>query len=227
MIDVKNKACIECSTQACYNFPNQKPGIYCGKHYKEGMVDIKHKKCKICNETRFMKKYNGHCLRCFIHLFPDQKITRNYKIKENHVFDALLELLPKDINYTRDKKVKNACSRRRPDLMIDLFSHVIIAENDENSHKDYDISCENKRIMELSQDVAYRPIIFIRFNCDKYNKEKSLFKVHKRTGVCIINNKKKFDERIKTFAECIFKHINSPVPEKTITTEYLFYDTEA
>ena len=43
-----------------------------------------------------------------------------------------------------------------------------IVEIDENQHIEYDCSCENKRIMELSQDVGHRPIIFIRFNPDDY-----------------------------------------------------------
>ena len=33
-----------------------------------------------------------------------------------------------------------------------------------------DCSCENKRIMEISQDLGHRPIVFIRFNPDEYNK---------------------------------------------------------
>ena len=36
-----------------------------------------------------------------------------------------------------------------------------------NQHIDYDCICE-KRIMELSQDIAHRPIIYIRFNPDDY-----------------------------------------------------------
>ena len=47
---------------------------------------------------------------------------------------------------------------------------IIIIEIDENQHIDYDCSCENKRMMELSQDVGHRTIIFIRFNPDKYIK---------------------------------------------------------
>ncbi len=33
-----------------------------------------------------------------------------------------------------------------------------------------DCSCENKRIMEISQDINHRPLIFIRFNPDDYKK---------------------------------------------------------
>jgi len=48
--------------------------------------------------------------------------------------------------------------------MCDLGTHILIVEIDENAHAVYDCSCENKRLMELSQDVGHRPIVFIRFN---------------------------------------------------------------
>jgi hypothetical protein len=55
---------------------------------------------------------------------------------------------------------------------LDLGYQIIVIEIDENQHADYDCSCENKRLMELSQDLGHRPVIFIRFNPDEYmNKE--------------------------------------------------------
>ena len=54
--------------------------------------------------TRLNKKYEGYCLLCFIHLFPDKKTSRNYKTKEenkgrknlNIIVDyVILEYLPK------------------------------------------------------------------------------------------------------------------------------------
>jgi hypothetical protein len=52
--------------------------------------------------------------------------------------------------------------------MVDLGSHLLIIEVDENKHSSYDCSCENKRLMLLSQDVGHRPIVFLRFNPDDY-----------------------------------------------------------
>ena len=61
---------------------------------------------------------------------------------------------------------------RRPDLMVDLGYQVVIIEIDENQHISYDCSCENKRLMQLSQDVGHRPVVFIRVHPDKiYNVE--------------------------------------------------------
>jgi hypothetical protein len=67
-----------------------------------------------------------------------------------------------------DKKIEGGCSKRRPDIMIDIGFQIIIVEIDENQDNNYDCSCEYKRIMELSQDVGFHPIVFIRFNPDGY-----------------------------------------------------------
>ena len=33
---------------------------------------------------------------------------------------------------------------------------------------DYDSTCENRRLMEISRDIGHRPVVFIRFNPDDY-----------------------------------------------------------
>ncbi len=43
--------------------------------------------CVYCKDTRANKKYDNHCMRCFIHLFPDKPVSRNYKTKEKEVTD--------------------------------------------------------------------------------------------------------------------------------------------
>ena len=94
---------------------------------------------------------------------------RNYKTKEKYVVDQIKQTFT-NFTWVADKKVQDGCSRRRPDLLLDMGSHIIIVEIDENKHTDYDCSCENKRLMELSQDLQHRPIVFIRFNPDNYSK---------------------------------------------------------
>ncbi len=188
---------------------------------KDGMIDIKNKKCVECSIIRANAHYENHCLRCFIYKFPDKPILKNYKIKENYIFDEVLKLLPTDIIYTRDKHV-GGCSKRRPDLMIDCGTHWICAENDENSHKNYDTTCEESRIHQLYEDMGDRPMVLIRFNCDKWSGGESLFKLDK-LGMIVIKNKKKFEERIKTFVETIKKYLTNP-SDKLLNIEYLYYD---
>jgi hypothetical protein len=114
--------------------------------------------------------------------------------------------------------------------MLDLGYQIIIVEIDENQHRAYDCSCDNKRIMELSQDVGHRPIIFIRFNPDSYKKNgksiQSCWAINKN-GICIIDKTKKddWDKRIKSLHKQLEYWINPKnKTDKIVETIHLFYD---
>ena len=192
------------------------------------MVDVKHKRCQtpLC-DTRVGEKYNGHCLRCFIYLFPDQPTSRNYKTKETDVVEKICEYFP-ELTWLTDRRIQDGCSKRRPDLLLDMGSHVIIVEVDETQHSNYDCSCENKRVMQLSQDVGHRPIVFIRFNPDSYtsangNVVKSCWKLN-GLGVMLIakTKEKEWLERINTLKTEIQYWVDNPTV-KTIEIIQLYY----
>lgn len=236
MIDIvnKNKVCIYngCKTRSSYNFNDKLRGIYCVIHKQDGMVDVENKN-KICKNswcyTRVNKKYDGYCLFCYINLFPDKPTTFNYKTKEQHVVNFIKTRFD-NLDWISDKIIKGGSSRRRPDLLLDLNYQVIIIEIDENQHIDYDCSCENKRIMELSQDVGHRPIVFIRFNPDDYYKNtlkiSSCWNINKK-GFCVI--KKNKTEEWLTRLNCLENQIvywlnPSNKTDKTVEIIQLFYD---
>jgi hypothetical protein len=196
--------------------------------------------CKECDGSRLCKtpfcetyknpkkEYAGLCARCFVYTHPDRPNARNYKTKERTVVDVVLTAFP-SFSWITDKKVQDGCSRRRPDLFLDMGSHVIIVEVDENQHTDYDCSCENRRLMEISQDVGHRPIIFIRFNPDDYidkngTKVKSCFAADK-SGIFKVAKSKVADWNMRTNA--LLQQITywSETPTtKTIEVVQLFYD---
>jgi hypothetical protein len=224
MINVVDR---KCGVDGClkipyFNLPDEKRGIRCSKHCDLGMIDVVTKTCKNswCTTYAPLPKYKGYCLRCFIHEFPDQTISRNFKVKERYVTDYLKEEFA-TYQIIFDKAV-GGCSKRRPDAYIDLLTHVIIIEVDENQHKNYDTTCEIARINELYTDLGDRPIVFIRFNPDKYNKQPSCFKYLEKTGVPVIRNAELWTQRLEKLRKCIQKHIEN-IPEETIF-EYLFYD---
>jgi hypothetical protein len=198
MIDVVNKRCqyLGCeSTSRCFNKIGEIRGIFCFNHKETGMIDVVNKKCIECNEVQvYNLQYRNHCTRCFVHKFPEEKISRNYKIKEQCMVDFIQETYA-EIAFTFDKKV-GACSKRRPDAFIDLLTHVLIIECDENQHGSYNTSCENSRTMELFVDFNNRPIVFIRFNPDTYTvdgkKTLSSFKIHRTIGTRSKNPTKRF-----------------------------------
>lgn len=182
-------------------------------------------------ETRVTNKYEGYCLNCFIYLFPDKPTVLNYKTKEKATTDYILDYFSKDkYTWIIDKKIQDGCSRKRPDLFLDLGYQVIIIEIDENQHRDYDSSCENKRLMELSQDIGHRPLIFIRFNPDEYNtkdgKITSCWGINGQ-GICTIKKtkQKEWPERLESLKEQIKYWIENKT-EKTIEIIQLFYDCD-
>ena len=189
--------------------------------------------CKTPNCLTYkIKKYHDHCLNCYIHLFPNESNSRNYKTKEKTVSDFILKEFI-EYSWISDKKIEDGCSKRRPDLLLDLGYHIIIIEIDETQHKNYDEICENKRIMEISQDLGHRPIIFIRFNPDSYkNKENKLinscWQINK-LGICCINKKyeNEWNNRLKILKQTIEFWCNeNNKSTKIIEIVELFFDEE-
>ena len=195
--------------------------------------------CKFCGGSSLCKstwcetygnpKYDGYCVPCFVNNPENQykPAMRNYKTKEKDVVDRIIQEFP-DFTWIADKKIAYGCSRRRPDLLLDLGSHIIIIEVDENKHDTYECSCENKRLMELSQDLNHRPIVFIRFNPDAYTNQegllvKSCWKLNK-LGVITIQKRKENEwiERIIKLKQQIQHWVNN-TSEKTIDIIELFY----
>jgi hypothetical protein len=232
MVDVKNKTCIHegCKTRPYFNIKGNTKPIYCLTHKKEEMENIISKTCKSewCF-TKVTKKYDGYCLFCFMNLFPDKPVSRNYKTKEYAVVEYIKNKYP-NLNWMTDKIINGGCSKRRPDLLLDLLYQVIIIEVDENQHVDYDCSCQNKRVMQLSQDLGHRPIIFIRFNPDDYQKDgitiTSCWGQDKK-GICVIKKSKKgeWTHRLNILENHINYWINPEnITNKTVETIQLFYD---
>ena len=162
-------------------------------------------------------------------MFPDKPISRNYKTKEYAVVEFVKNKF-NDWNWIADKRVVDGCSKRRPDLLLDLIYQIIIIEVDENQHTNYDCSCENKRLMELSQDLGHTPIIFIRFNPDDYkNNRKNISSCwsYNKNGACVVKQSKadEWEKRLNALSEHIIYWTNPVnVSTKTIEIIELFYD---
>ena len=242
-IHKKQKAkCKECNgSQICEHTNIRAQCIEC-----DGASICIHKiiksKCKDCGgsslcktplcELRKSKKYEGYCLRCFAHTFPDKPISRNYKTKEREVVEFIKKEFP-DYSWKYDKIIQDSCSNKRPDIFLDLGYQIIIIEIDENQHNtsNYETSCEHKRIMQLSKDVGEeRSIIFIRFNPDNYVKNN--IKITSCWGldekrVLLIKKKKEWLERLDTLKNQIIYWCNPHnKSSKTIEIKYLFFNKD-
>jgi hypothetical protein len=229
MIDINNPICRydNCTTRAGFNYENLIKPIYCFVHKSDEMYDVVHKKCitPLCY-TRANVNYDKYCFRCFIYTFPDSQITRNYKTKEQTVVDFILKSFP-DLTWILDKRIYDGCHKNRPDLFVDFGDKVIVIEIDENQHRTY--SCENRRIMEISQDLQHRPMVFIRFNPDSYidnknKKIKSCWKTNKK-NILVIDNETDWQHRLKILKKYVKFWIDKP-NKKTVKLVELFYDNK-
>ena len=128
------------------------------------MEDVVSARCAMegCTTFAHSKRYQGYCLRCFTHVFPDVPVVRNYKTKERCIAEHVARLKAEDTRLAQaviryDKRVDGGCSLRRPDIFVELGTHVVIVEVDEQQHdrEEYH-SCENKRMMQLYTDLAMR-----------------------------------------------------------------------
>lgn len=233
MLDVVSRQCREhgCQKQPTFNYSQHTVGDYCVDHKREGMVNVTGKRCK--NEgcdtiPYYFSKCRGYCLYCFVHLFPDEPATYNFKTKERHVTDYIESQFP-DWTFAKDRRIQDGCSKRRPDLMVDFGAYVLIVEIDEEQHFHYESICENKRTMELSQDIGHRPIVFIRFNPDKYIDSygevvRSCWRINK-FGVQSIEKEKisEWDMRLEVLRDTI-QTVATRQNEKLVDTIHLFYD---
>ena len=187
-------------------------------------------------------KFNNYCFYCFVNLFPNDERVKNYKNKEKAVADFVKQEFA-TYNWIEDKKIQGGCSKRRPDLLLDIAfdcqvklteteieinNQVIIVEVDENQHEHYNSLCENKRLMELSRDLNHRPLIIIKFNPDNYEKNGkkilSCWSIDKN-GLCQIKKNKKieWESRLNSLKDTINYWITNKT-DKTLETIELFYN---
>jgi hypothetical protein len=224
MEDVSHARCQAegCKAYPVFNVPGEKKGLYCGKHKLEGMEDVSHARClsEWCDTIAQNSHYRGYCVRCFSHLFPGEKVSRNYRTKERAVTEAVQEHYP-DFDWVYDRTVSGGCSRRRPDLACDFGSHILVVEVDEHRHEGY--SCENKRLMELMQDFGMRPMVVVRFNPDAYGSVTSCWGTGKN-GIQRVKPSKvvEWKGRLGALLEAIRGYVESP-PSRELSVEHLFF----
>lgn len=231
--DMENVTCKKCPTCqkliGVYNYPGEKHGVYCNGCKLSNMIDVVSKLClnEWCGTRASKSKYKGYCTRCFIYKFPDENISRFYQVKEKYVTDIIKKEFAELIDIKFNKSIEGGCSKRRPDVLMDLGSHIIIVEIDENQHRNYNITCDIARLNDIYTDLGDRPIVFIRFNPDQYYNEsgqymKSCFKKHGNLDIPIIDDKDIWDYRIKKLTDKIRYNIDN-IPEEQIIEIYLFY----
>jgi hypothetical protein len=171
MVDVVHRKCMCKRSQPRFGLVGERP-TRCAACKTDGMIDVVNTMCKNgCGTRAHSTHYKGYCLRCFVYLFPGEKVSRNFKVKEQHFTDNIKAagILSDHSQVAFDKKLQGGCSGRKPDIFVDLYTHTVHCENDEDQHRNY--TCENKRLMELFRDAGNRPQVQLRFNPDGFTAE--------------------------------------------------------
>ncbi len=222
MFDVSHKRCahVDCDTRPNFGLELKKP-THCKTHAIEGMFNVINKRCATCDSTTMNSKYKPNCARCHFYLNPDDPRIRNYKVKEHAFMLALQKFHPEMV---LDRTVSGGCSKRRPDGLLDCLTHSIVVEIDEDQHAGYESMCENRRTMELFNDLGRRPIVFIRLNPDKYSCDgktiKSCFQQSKNGDLQLRKSEfaRRFDALQTSVDQCM-----TNVPSRELSYVKLFY----
>jgi hypothetical protein len=215
MINLASRFCEHegCMTIPVFNLPCSKKGKFCRLHKLDGMVDVENPRCKtpMCD----LHTPNEYCARCTAYMFPDR--PSYFKTREMKLKEYLVTQYPEK-TIVHDKRVE--CHLYRPDFVFDMGSHVIVIELDENQHRSYDTSCDNKRLMSIFHGLCSRPMVMIRFNPDKYDSVSGCFK---KDGQ-LLGQGKEWNLRTEKLKSRVDFWIDAQ-PDREITVEHLFFDS--
>jgi len=150
--------------------------------------------------------------------------VKQYRNKELLVVDYVKNKFS-ELQFSFNKTVQNGCSKRRPDILLELNTHCIIIEIDENQHIDYETNCEEQRINDLFNDIGL-PIIFIRFNPDSYKiNDRNITSCFTNTGVVKKSKETEWIQRLETLKTSILQSLNdTDFSNSYVKIKNLFYD---
>ena len=191
-------------------------------------------RCKY-NETSACENWrrsdlDGYCGRCFSFLYPNDQRARYLRYKERAVAKFVLEKFP-EVPWRTDRQIPGGCSRRRPDIFVDLGAYALSVEVDEFEHAAYPCLCENKKMMEHFLDAKSKPHFFIRFNPDAFwnkgKKHAGCWSKNKKTKEPFVPQKKckEWEERLNRLSEMINITLTQ-APEREVDLIHLFYSDE-
>ncbi|KAJ1615751.1 hypothetical protein T492DRAFT_1152664 [Pavlovales sp. CCMP2436] len=216
MVDVVNPRCIG---EGCKNKPSGQraqpsfadkgaaKALYCKTCAKPGMVDVINPRCANCLQTCANSSYGDGSLVSFLAESADWSHLR----------------------MEHNETVKGGCGKERPDFCIDLLSHVVILECDEDKHARESVQCKQRRAWAISDSFNGRPVVFLRFNPDnKYDergtKHPSCFGL--KHGVLVLTGTADWLARVKLVAARLLHHF-AHVPETDLVEKFLFYGDDA
>ncbi|AMN83714.1 hypothetical protein D5b_00289 [Faustovirus] len=159
-----NPICIDagCIDRPLYAPENTIIPIHCETHKENGEINIVERKCVSCGLPSIIPSNNDKCQDCYEFNAIRQRKPKETKIK--NLFDE------NDVRYEYyDRSVDYACTKKRPDFVMDAGKFKIVVEVDEFQHNygAYNPDCEISRMIEIHQAIGM-DTLFIRYNPDEY-----------------------------------------------------------
>jgi hypothetical protein len=156
-----NPKCSDCNGKALYCSADNKYPQRCEEHKLDDDENVIEKPCVVCGLSYFILSNEDKCNSCSDYEDPTIRHAKELRIKD------VLET--HNIKYKSHDTIPDfACSRYRPDYIIECPMFSIVVEVDENQHKSYACECEIGRMVQLHQDFGGTPVVFIRYNPDNY-----------------------------------------------------------
>lgn len=232
MKDLVHSNCEICGIRATFGFSKDELRR-CSSHSLTSMRNFCLSLCKSCNLITASLDKNTLCSSCFHFKYPNHVNTTRKHSKEISFTHMLSDLIKNDtvlqekvLNISFDKVISGGCSRRRPDMLIELDGWNIIVEIDENKHQRYDNICEQTRLNELFTDLADQKLTLIRLNPDDYfvNNKKvlSAFTITRKEGL-LKAKPTEYKRRFNKLFDVVYKEITSPGVD-LFTEIKLFFD---
>jgi hypothetical protein len=214
---------IGCKIGASFCPPNSTDRTFCAAHAPDDYVDTCSTFCKNCKDTQvYCHANDGYCFKCYNELHPDKPNPRQHKVRENAVVENVKTYYP---NVIVDEKVAGGKSQKRPDMLIDLSTHVIIIEVDEDQHRRYEKGSDESRIKILQEDIK-KLVVMIRFNPDFYKNSKnvgikSCWK--KVFEIMTIVDRVNWNARLARLQEVVTHYINN-IPTENCLVKLFFHN---
>jgi hypothetical protein len=162
--------CIDpgCIELPLYALANTIVPIHCEEHKADGETNIVERKCVSCGLPAIIPSNNDKCLDCYEFNAVKQRKPKETRVK--NLFDE------NDVRYEYyDRSVDYACTKKRPDFVMDAGKFKIVVEVDEFQHNygAYNSDCEISRMIEIHQAIGM-DTIFIRYNPDEYTDSRGI-----------------------------------------------------
>jgi hypothetical protein len=176
MLTLPRARCLVCRKPAFYGV-NYIPRR-CETHKAETDQNLIERECVSCNLIMVLDK-DDKCEFCVPHTFETNRLAKQNALMAYLDFYGLT-------GESTDTIVDNGvCGRERPDRWFDFGDKIVVLECDEHQHKDRQCSCEQTRMVNISQAYGGLPVYFIRWNPDPYapsvdtKKQEAIEKRHK------------------------------------------------